>query len=146
MRSVFDRNVVMRRIPVLICFGLPCTLTKRDTNWPNVTPHIDPLAVDIAPNAQIFPAYSALNSTTVIRRHSVWWWTDPDQPNSPPLNTTRYSIWRNALSAAYHTATDQYLTHAPDQSHFGHGIVQCSPTWTSNRIYSNLTVSNFNHL
>ena len=24
-------------------------------------------------------------------------------------------------------------------SHFGHGIVQCSPTWTSNRIYSNPT-------
>jgi len=40
-------------------------------------------------------------------------------------------IWRNALNAACHTATNQYLTHAPDQSHFGHGIVQCSPTFTS---------------
>jgi len=26
---------------------------------------------------------------------------------------------------------DQYLTHAPDQSYSGHGIVQSSPTFTS---------------
>ena len=26
-----------------------------------------------------------------------------------------------------------------NKPHFGHGIVQCSPTWTSNRIYSNPT-------
>ena len=26
-----------------------------------------------------------------------------------------------------------------NKPHFGHGIVQCSPTWTSNRIYSNTT-------
>jgi len=30
------------------------------------------------------------------------------------------------LVITYHTATDQYLTHAPDQSQFGHEIVQCT--------------------
>jgi len=60
-------------------------------------------------------SYSSKHSTTM----------EISSTNSPPLNTTHYSIWRNELSATYHTATDQYLTHAPDQSHFGHGIVQC---------------------
>jgi len=29
------------------------------------------------------------------------------------------------------TGQVRVLTHAPDQSHFGHGMVQCSPTLTS---------------
>jgi len=40
-------------------------------------------------------------------------------------------MWRSVSTVLFHGQNVQ--------SHFGHGIVQCSLTWTSNRIYSNPT-------
>ena len=56
---------------VLRCFVFPCI--KRGTVYSV------PLADGTAQNAQTVPASNIPSSNTVITRHYIWWWTDPDE-------------------------------------------------------------------
>ena len=103
--------------PISLCTAYP---TKHPRIW-HPGRHYDTIKT-ITRHHQTNPIWTAIHPSIPPQQGShqrtVCHWTQPVIPVGD-------------MHATYHTATNQYLTHAPDQSQFGRGIVQCTLTLTS---------------